>query len=165
MHAILVSVGTDGDVFPFVGLGARLRARGHRVTLVANENYQAAAVQQGFEFRGLVSKEETKELIGNPDIWHPVKSAIVGARWGRRVLQRQYALLAELARDEDAVMVAYPPVFTARLVQEKLSRPLASLVVMPWMVLSVSAPPTMAGGVSFSAGGPPRGGELRGPTV
>ena len=42
-------------------------------------------------------------------------------------------------------MVAYPPVFVARLVQEKLSRPLVSLVVMPWMVLSMSAPPTMAG--------------------
>ena len=154
MQAILVSVGTDGDVFPFVGLGARLRARGHRVTLVANENYQAAAVQQGFEFRGLVSKEETKELIGNPDIWHPVKSAIVGARWGRRALQRQYALLAELARDEDAVLVAYPPVFAARLVQEKLSRPLASLVVMPWMVLSMTAPPRMAGAFHLAHGAP-----------
>jgi rhamnosyltransferase subunit B len=146
MHAILVSVGTDGDVFPFVGLGTRLRARGHRVTLVANEHYQAAAVQQGFAFRALVSNQETNELIGNPDIWHPVKSAIVGARWGRRSLRRQYDLLAELARDEDAVLVAYPPVFVARLVQEKLSRPLASLVVMPWMILSLCAPPTMAGG-------------------
>ena len=74
------------------------------------------AVRQGFAFRGLVSNQETKELIGNPEIWHPVKSAIVGARWGRRVLQRQYALLAELARDKDTVLVAYPPVFVARLV-------------------------------------------------
>jgi len=146
MHAILVSVGTDGDVFPFVGLGIRLRARGHRVTLVANEHYQASALQQGFAFRGLVSNRETNELIGNPDIWHPVKSAIVGARWGRRALQRQYTLLAELVRDEDAVLVAYPPVFAARLVQEKLSRPLASLVVMPWMILSMCAPPAIAGG-------------------
>ena len=26
MHAILASLGTDGDVIPYVGLGARLRA-------------------------------------------------------------------------------------------------------------------------------------------
>ena len=37
MHAILVSMGTDGDVFPFVAFGAKLYSRGHRVTLVANE--------------------------------------------------------------------------------------------------------------------------------
>jgi UDP:flavonoid glycosyltransferase YjiC (YdhE family) len=52
------------------------------------------------------------------------------------------------------VLVAYPPVFTARLVQEKLSRPLASLVVMPWMVLSLRAPPTMAGGFHVPRGAP-----------
>src|SRR5439155_6230884 len=92
--------------------------------------------------------------IGNTDIWHPSKSAIVGARWGRRALQRQYTLLAELARDEDAVLVAYPPVFAARLVQEKLSRPLASLVVMPWMILSMCAPPAVAGGFPLPAGAP-----------
>ena len=37
MHAILANVGTGGDVFPFIGLGARLRARGHRVTLTTND--------------------------------------------------------------------------------------------------------------------------------
>lgn len=145
MHAILVSMGTDGDVFPFVGLGAMLHSRGHRVTLVANEHYHAIASRCGFAFRALVSDAETRELIGNPDIWHPVKSAIVGARWGRRAVDRQYALLSELARDEDAVLVAYPPVFAARLVQEKLSRPLASVVPMPWMILSASAPPAVPG--------------------
>jgi len=33
MHAILATIGTDGDVFPYVGLGARLRGRGHHVTV------------------------------------------------------------------------------------------------------------------------------------
>ena len=149
MHAILASVGTDGDVFPFVGLGITLRARGHRVTLVANEHYQASAARHGFGFRALVSNQETHELIGNPDIWHPVKSAFLGARWGRRNLRRQYELLSELARDEDAVLVAYPPVFAARLVQEKLARPIANLVVMPWLILSMCAPPAMAGGLQL----------------
>src|SRR5207248_5044935 len=127
--------GSDGDVFPFIGLGVRLRARGHRVTLVANEHFQTFASRYGFGFRALVSDDETDELLGNPDIWHPVRSALVGARWGRRVLARQFALLSEVASDEDSMLVAYPPVFTARLVQEKFSRPLASLVVMPWMIL------------------------------
>jgi rhamnosyltransferase subunit B len=149
MHAIVTSVGTDGDVFPFIGLAARLRARGHRVTLVANEGYSVLAARHGLAFRALVSDQETKELIGNPDIWHPIKSAFVGARWGRRILERQYELLAELARDKDAMLVAYSPVFAARLVQEKLARPLASVVVMPWLILSASAPAAMPGAFNW----------------
>jgi UDP:flavonoid glycosyltransferase YjiC (YdhE family) len=43
MHAILVSTGTDGDVWPYVALGTTLRARSHRVTLAVNEHYQALA--------------------------------------------------------------------------------------------------------------------------
>jgi rhamnosyltransferase subunit B len=43
MHVILVSVGTDGDIFPYVGVGAALRARGHFVTLVASEHYEPLA--------------------------------------------------------------------------------------------------------------------------
>jgi UDP:flavonoid glycosyltransferase YjiC (YdhE family) len=145
MHAILASMGSDGDVYPFVALASTLRARGHRVTLAANEQYEAFARRQGFAFRALVSDEEWKQLLTTPDVWHPVKSAFVGARWVLPLLERQYNLLSELARDGEAVLVAYPPVFAARLVQEKLSRPMASIVLMPWMVLSALAPPALAG--------------------
>lgn len=144
MHVILASLGTDGDVFPFIGLGIALRARGHRVTLASNEHYESYAAHHGFAFRALVSDQETADLLANPDVWHPIKSAIVGARWGRRALDRQYALLSELAGGDDTVLVAYPPVFAARLVHEKLARPLASLVGMPWMILSASAPPAVS---------------------
>ena len=34
MHAILATAGTDGDVFPYVGLGRLLRARGDRKSVV-----------------------------------------------------------------------------------------------------------------------------------
>jgi rhamnosyltransferase subunit B len=102
-----------------------------------------SANRHGFAFRTLVSNQETAALLENPDVWHPIKSAFHGARWAGRAIARQHALLAELARDENAVLVAYPPVFAARLVQEKQSRPLASVVPMPWMIPSVLAPPTM----------------------
>ena len=43
MHAILATMGTDGDVFPYLGLGRVLRARGHRVTLAGPEPYRGRA--------------------------------------------------------------------------------------------------------------------------
>ncbi len=51
MHVILVSVGTDGDIFPYVGMGTLLRERGHKVTLVASEDYEPLARTHDLAFR------------------------------------------------------------------------------------------------------------------
>ena len=72
MHVLLVSVGTDGDIFPYVGLGAALRARGHSVTLVASEHYEPLARRHGFAFAALVSAEANRELFEHPDFWNPL---------------------------------------------------------------------------------------------
>ncbi|HBI41657.1 MAG TPA: glycosyl transferase [Planctomycetales bacterium] len=149
MHAILATIGTDGDVFPYLGLGARLRARGHRVTLATHEPFRALASDHGFAFQSLVTSEETHAFLNNPDTWHPIKGPGFLARWGAGLIARQYALLAELASDEDAVFAASPGVFAARLVQEKLSRPLATVLLQPWMIPSMFAPPIMPGGLTL----------------
>src|SRR5216117_733667 len=80
MHVVLISVGTDGDIFPYVGLGAVLRARGHSVTLAASEHYGALAEKHGFAFHALVSAEENQELFEHPDFWKPRKTAPLMAR-------------------------------------------------------------------------------------
>src|SRR4051812_30652735 len=107
MHAILVTVGTDGDVFPYLGLGAKLRANGHRVTLVAGEEYESRALVAGLEFHRLVSSEESRALFEHPDFWNPAKTAPLSARWGLALLERQYHLLAGLITP-DSVIVANP---------------------------------------------------------
>src|SRR5262245_23342101 len=160
MHAILVTMGTDGDVFPYVGLGARLRARGHRVTLTANEHFRDLAQAHGFDFHPLVRHDEMHAVLANADFWHPFKSARAGAKLGVELLPRQYALVAELARDEDAVLVASPGVLAARIVQEKLSRPMATILLQPWMVPSSIAPPVMPFGMTLPGRAPAVVGKL-----
>jgi rhamnosyltransferase subunit B len=49
MHALLVPVGSHGDVHPFLGLGHALRARGHRVTFLINEYFGPLVRGLGFE--------------------------------------------------------------------------------------------------------------------
>ena len=154
MHAILASIGTDGDVIPYVGLGARLRARGHRVTLAANENFRGLAEEHGLAFHSLVTNEETRALFGNPGFWDPLRGTWIAARWGARLIARQYEALAGLAGDRDAVLAAVPALFAARLVQETLSRPLVSVVLQPWMIPSAVSPPAMPGGLSLPPGTP-----------
>jgi len=152
MNVILVSIGTDGDIFPYVGLGTKLRDRGHSVTLAASAHYESLAVAHDFAFRALVSTEENRELFDHPDFWHPIKTARLSARWGVRFLRRQYELLSSLAR-EDSVLVANPGVFAAGLVHEKSGKPWVSLLLQPGLIPSSIAPPIMPG-FAFLRGAP-----------
>src|SRR5262245_9458541 len=110
MHVILATVGTDGDVFPHVGLGATLRARGHRVTLAAPETYRDRAHGLGMEFCPLATVEEVGRMLADPDLWHPLRSGRMMAHWGGPMIARQYEALAALAGPSDSVLVANPGV-------------------------------------------------------
>jgi UDP:flavonoid glycosyltransferase YjiC (YdhE family) len=112
------------------------------------------------EFQQLVSNEETRALLSDPDMWHPIKAAGAMARWGFGNIGRQYHLLAELARDPDSVLVANPGVMGARLAQEKLHRPMATLLLQPWMLISNTAPPVMPFGLTLPAWAPWPVGDL-----
>jgi UDP:flavonoid glycosyltransferase YjiC (YdhE family) len=151
MHVILATVGTDGDVFPHLGLGAVLRARGHRVTLAAPEPYRARAEALGIEFCPLVTVAEVGRMLADPDLWHPFRSGVKMARWGGPMVSRQYEALAGLAGQPGSVLVANPGVLAARLVQEKLGTPTASLLLQPGLLPSSTGPPEMPGGTTIPA--------------
>ncbi|MBN9524480.1 glycosyltransferase family 1 protein [bacterium] len=148
MHVVLATVGTDGDVFPHLGLGAVLRGRGHRVTLTAPEPYRAGAEARGLGFEPLVTADETARMLADPDMWHPLRSGRMMARWGAPLIPRQYEVLARLVGEEPAVLVANPGLLAARVVQERLGVPTASLLLQPGLIPSVTAPPEMTGGLT-----------------
>ena len=154
MHVILATVGTDGDVFPHLGLGSVLRGRGHRVTLAAPETYRERALAADLEFCSLVTTEEVGRMLADPDLWHPIKSGQMMARWGGPMIPRQYAALSDLARGPNTVLVANPGVLAARLVQEKLGVPTASLLLQPGLLPSSCAPPEMTGGLTLPSWSP-----------
>jgi UDP:flavonoid glycosyltransferase YjiC (YdhE family) len=160
MHVVLATVGTDGDVFPYLGLGAALRERGHRVTLAAPETYRDRAAAFGFDFCSLVSAEMVSQMLGNPDLWHPFKSGRMMANWGTAMLPQHYQLIAECCNAPDTVVVANPGMLAARLVQEKLRVPTATLLLQPGLLPSCSAPPEMPGGLTLPSWSPRWLGEL-----
>src|SRR5437764_7148403 len=151
MHVILATVGTDGDVFPHVGLAAALHARGHRVTLAAPETFRDRAHALGIEFYAIVTTAEVDRMLADPDLWHPFRSGRMMARWGDPMVPRQYEALARLAAQPGSVLVANPGVLAARLVQETLGTPTASLLLQPGLLPSNTRPPEMPGGVTIPA--------------
>jgi hypothetical protein len=95
-------------------------------------------------FQPLVSAQEHDALFNHPDFWKPLKTVTLTARWGARLIRRQYDLLSKLITPE-AVLVANPALFAAALVREKSGTRLIHLILQPGIIPSSIAPPTMAG--------------------
>lgn len=133
---------------------ANVCARGHRVTLAANEPYAAAAAELGLDFLPLISTVDINRLLSDPDFWHPVKGPAVGVRYGGPLIPTQFAMLARLACEPDVVLISNPGVFAARIAHDKFGCPLATIILQPWMIVSAIAPPAMPGGLSLPAGLP-----------
>ncbi|MFE6776897.1 nucleotide disphospho-sugar-binding domain-containing protein [Streptomyces sp. NPDC057702] len=53
MRILVMAAGSRGDVVPYVGVGARLRAAGHEVALATHAPYAGAATAAGLAFRPL----------------------------------------------------------------------------------------------------------------
>ena len=64
MHYGIIAIGSRGDVQPFVALALGLLDRGHRVTLMAHENFKAFVEGYGIEFHPLPGSVE--EMLYSP---------------------------------------------------------------------------------------------------
>lgn len=149
MHAILTSIGTDGDVFPYIGLGQVLRRRGHRVTLAAAASYRSLAAALDLDSVEMISDHVMQGVLKSPDMWHPIKSAYHLAKWGVRHLSTQYEILSNLCRSNPGILVANPGLLSGRLVHDKLGTPLVSIILQPWMIKSSIEPPVMPAGMTL----------------
>ncbi|UZO79664.1 glycosyltransferase [Aquimarina sp. ERC-38] len=56
MKIILTSIGTRGDMEPFLAIGEILKAHGHQVICLFPEQFRHLAIDSGFEFASLGSK-------------------------------------------------------------------------------------------------------------
>lgn len=149
MRLLLATLGTDGDVFPHIGLGRILRERGHRVTIAAPGTYRDHVISLDLEFCPLTTVEETHQMLADPDLWHPRRSGPMMARWGGGLIPRQYEALSKIVCEQDAHLIANPAVLAARVLQDKIGCKMASLVLQPGIIPSSDAPPEIAAGISI----------------
>jgi UDP:flavonoid glycosyltransferase YjiC (YdhE family) len=146
LRILLIPFGSHGDVHPFVGIGGALRDRGHDVTVITSGLFEGLVRRLGLGFVSLGTAEEFEKELNNPDIWHPRKGFFL-------LVQR--SILPALRTVYDAVASRYVPGETvvaagslalgARIAQEKLGVPLASVHLQPAMFRSVYWSPILTG--------------------
>ncbi|HSV15802.1 MAG TPA: nucleotide disphospho-sugar-binding domain-containing protein [Tepidisphaeraceae bacterium] len=145
MQVLLLTIGSAGDVHPFVGIGLALRQRGHRVKVLTNPHFQPLIERAGLEFVAVGTADDYDQVRTNPDLWHP-----------RKGFHTVFNIIINGFRPAfDAVMNNYVPGQTviaasslglaARCAQDKYNLPMATVHLQPAIFRSAIHPPKLPG--------------------
>lgn len=144
MRILLTSWGSFGDVYPYVGLGLALKARGHRPRLAMPEFYRGIVEGVGLEFApvGLDIDPDDRATIAR------VMSPITGAKAIIKELlmpavRADFRALDAAAADADLI-VTHPITFAAPVVAQARKLPWVSTVLAPMSFFSTTDVPVLA---------------------
>src|SRR4051812_12026194 len=154
VNVLLFALGSHGDVHPFVGIGIRLRERGHHVAVATNEYFRPLVEHAQLEFIQCGTADEYTTLATDPELWHPTKSmkAVFGGT--ARYLRPMYEIARDFSQRDDAVIAASTLAIGARIAQEKHGIALASVHLSPSVFQSIHQPPKIPGLKFFSPWAP-----------
>ncbi len=103
MNILLTTLGSGGDVYPFIAIGRELVRRGHTVKLMTNPHFEAAVLAGGLPFVGLGTEAEYLEAITHADLVHPSRGpAHVLQHLVFGPAQEMYTAVRRVARQMDA---------------------------------------------------------------
>ena len=145
MQIVLASVGSLGDVHPFIAIGQALQERGHAVTLICNDDFRALVQAAGLVQASAGPAVNYEAAMASVNLWQPIKG--LGVYWKHMLAPaivptfRQIELIA--ARGP-CVVVAPPAMFGARFARDALGVPLLSAYTAPAVLRSDAAPLAMA---------------------
>ena len=95
MRITMLSIGSTGDVRPFILLGQELKRRGHQVTLAAFSDFEESVVQGGLSFRPLSG--DAKGFIAST-----MSPETKGLTYLPRIIKELRSVFSRLVQDMDA---------------------------------------------------------------
>ena len=148
MKVLLPTLGSAGDVHPFLAIGKAMRARGHEVEVMTNPVFADMVQQAGLAFHPVGSQHHYTEAFNSRKLWHPIDGlGVLWRRMARHAIEPVYRRIAQQAAGPagtGCVVMAPPLMFGARLANEKLKVPLLSAYSAATMLRSCQNPLTMA---------------------
>lgn len=148
LHVLLLTIGSHGDVHPFLGLGLALKSRGHAVTFCTNDYFQPLAQRAGFDdFIALGSAEEYQQMARMPELWdHKNGVRLIFEHVGKGLSQvYDIAAAHHAAHPSDGVVVASSLCLGARVAQDKLDFRMATVHLAPAILRSLIDPAKLPG--------------------
>ncbi|WP_347905806.1 glycosyltransferase [Pseudomonas purpurea] len=140
MRIIMIAIGSEGDVRPFISLGKALVRRGHPVTVCSLPAFATTIEHNGLEFAAIC--DETTGNAAMSDSKPRGSRTSFSARWKALsgMLEPVYEYIAA-RRHDDIVVVGSLWALGARVAQEKFGMPYLSVQVSPATLISAHLPP------------------------
>jgi UDP:flavonoid glycosyltransferase YjiC (YdhE family) len=137
MKILILTLGSRGDVQPYVALGAGLRSAGHAVTLTTLESFAPMAAEQGLGFHPL--RGELLELMQAP----AGKAALAGKGNPLALLRQVMPMYRAMLEEEWAaaagaeLVIYHPKALGGHSIAEKLGIP--GILALPLPLYSPTA--------------------------
>lgn len=136
LRVLLPTLGSAGDVHPTIALGLALQARSHDVTILTNEYFGDQIRSAGLNFIPLGTIAEGEKVLADPRLWDSSKAfECISQLVMLPNMRRLYRSIEELAGSR-TVVAASGICLGARVAQEKLGVPLATVHLQPSMLRS-----------------------------
>lgn len=134
MRILLLPFGSLGHLNPFLALGLTLRQRGHEVMVITNSYFEPVVKQAGLDFLSCSRAESYVNIMYHPHAWHPTRGPALIMRYCLEPMPEAFSKIKQLCQPSNTVMAAEPGAFAARIAQESLGIPLATVTtVLPFL--------------------------------
>ncbi len=145
MKVLLPTLGSAGDVHPFLAIGQTLRARGHAVEVITNPVFRPLVEAAGLAFHPVGTAAHYTDALSSPKLWHPVDGfGVFWRRMAKHAMAPVYQRIESQFNQGPCVVLATPLMLGARLAQEKLGAPLVTAYTAATMLRSCEYPLTLA---------------------
>ncbi len=144
MHIIINAIGSAGDINPFLPVAAKLQKNGHRVDFLASPYFEDKVKRLGLNLLPLGTSEDYLSAVQNPDVWNLEKAFPLVWEMTMKSAEMAYEIIEKNHTAGDTFMIGSSLAIGARLAQEKLGIPLATVHLSPALMLSTYDTPRSA---------------------
>jgi rhamnosyltransferase subunit B len=141
LQVIIVVLGSGGDVYPMMALGAPLVARGHQVHFVSSPHFGARARAAGFTFHACATEEDERRALQTTDLWKPLKGFRVLLQGILDNLPNTYRLICDLHVPGRTIVLSNSAALAARVARETMGIPLVTTHLQPIQFRSLYVQP------------------------
>ena len=141
-RAVVMAVGSGGDVAPMASLTAKLTDRGLESTLLAPERYQHFIEGTATKFQSIGADEVFSEVFYGSDIWHPLKGFGTAWRYYGAAMRSGLQILRQGWDSTDTVLVSSSFAVAARLAEELDGYRNTTVHLSPSIIFSAHQPST-----------------------